>query len=139
MRSLQRCRNDSYEVCGGLHDGICGVGSPPSQERAAANRAGVEINMKTVAALCLILLSSSAFAATAPNSRSLAPPACDRECLRGMVTQVLYALVEHDTSKLPVAGNLRVTEDGIEKPLAKVGLVRTVTWLRGYRQDVIDE
>lgn len=56
-----------------------------------------------------------------------------------MVTQVLYALVDHDTSKLPVADNLRVTEDGIEKPLAKVGLVRTVTKLRGYRQDVIDE
>ncbi len=95
--------------------------------------------MKTVAALCLILLSSSAFAATGPLSPSPAPPACDRECLRGMVTQVLYALVDHDTSKLPVADNLRVTEDGIEKPLAKVGLVKTVTRLRGYRQDILDE
>jgi len=56
-----------------------------------------------------------------------------------MVTEVLYALVDHDTSKLPVTDNLRVTEDGIEKPLAKVGLVKTVTKLRGYRQDVIDQ
>jgi len=94
--------------------------------------------MKTVVALSLILLSSSAFAATGPKSPS-APGACDRECLRGIVTQVLYALVDHDTSKLPVADNLRVTEDGIEKPLAKVGLIKTVTRLRGYRQDIIDE
>jgi hypothetical protein len=95
--------------------------------------------MKTVAALCLILLSSGAFAATGPKSPPSVPAACDRECLRGMVTEVLYALVDHDTSKLPVSDNLRVTEDGIVKPLAKVGLVRTVTRLRGYRQDVIDE
>jgi hypothetical protein len=97
------------------------------------------MNMKTVATLCLILLSSSAIAATSPKSQPPAPPACDRECLRGMVTQVLYALVDHDTSKLPVAANLRVTEDAIEKPLANIGLVKTVTRLRGYRQDIIDE
>lgn len=95
--------------------------------------------MKTVAALILILLSSSAFAAPKAKPALPAPPACDRECLRGMVTQVLYALVGHDTGKLPLAGNLRVTEDGVEKPLAKVGLVNTVTKLRGYRQDIIDE
>jgi hypothetical protein len=92
--------------------------------------------MKTVATLCLILLSAGAFAATGPKS---APPACDRECLRGMITQVLYALVDHDSSKLPVAANLRVTEDAIEKPLTKIGLLKTVTRLRGYRQDIIDE
>jgi hypothetical protein len=64
---------------------------------------------------------------------------CDRECLRGHVTQLLYALIKHDVSSLPVAGTLRVTEDAVEKPLAKVGLVGTVTRLRGFRQDVIDE
>jgi hypothetical protein len=64
---------------------------------------------------------------------------CDRECLRGKVTQLLYAFLTHDVSKLPVADTLRVTEDAVEKPLAKVGLVRTVTRLRGFRQDIIDE
>jgi hypothetical protein len=34
---------------------------------------------------------------------------------------------------------VRVPEDAVEKPLAKVGLVGTVTRLRGFRQDVIDE
>src|SRR5262245_33404329 len=65
--------------------------------------------------------------------------ACDRECLRGKVTQLLYALVKHDVAGLPVADALRVTEDAVEKPLAKVGLVGTVTRLRGFRQDFIDE
>jgi hypothetical protein len=96
--------------------------------------------MKTLATLCLALLASTAFAATKEKPVAAAPaPACDRECLRGTITQVLYALVEHDTSKLPVAPTLRVTEDALEKPLDKVGLVRSVTKLRGYRQDIIDE
>ena len=64
---------------------------------------------------------------------------CDRECLRAKVTQLLFAFLKHDVSGLPVAGTLRVTEDAVEKPLAKVGLVNTVTRLRGFRQDIIDE
>jgi hypothetical protein len=55
------------------------------------------------------------------------------------VTQLLYALVKHDVSGLQVADTLRVTEDAVEKPLAKVGLIATVTRLRGFRQDIIDE
>ena len=54
-------------------------------------------------------------------------------------TQLLDALLKHDVSGLPVADTLRVTEDAVEKPLAKVGLVGTVTRLRGFRQDIIDE
>jgi hypothetical protein len=94
--------------------------------------------LRTVLALWLIV-SSAALAAQPAHAQSAAGSACDRECLRGKVTEVLHALVGHDASKLSVAGDLRVTEDGVEKPLAQVGLVRTVTRLRGYRQDVIDE
>jgi hypothetical protein len=56
-----------------------------------------------------------------------------------MLTEYLYALVKHDTSKLPLSDKVRITEDAIEKPIAKVGLVNTVTRLRGYRQDFLDE
>ncbi|MEO6387121.1 MAG: hypothetical protein ABIT16_01690 [Croceibacterium sp.] len=94
--------------------------------------------MRTVLALCLIL-SSAGLAASPAAAADTAAPACDRECLRGKVTEVLYALVEHDVSKLPVAANLRVTEDAVEKPLDRVGLVRSATKLRGWREDVIDE
>lgn len=88
--------------------------------------------MRALIILALLLSGPLSAAQTSPGG-------CDRECLRGLVTQVLHALVEHDTSQLPVAANLRVTEDAIEKPLAQVGLVRSVTRLRGYRQDIIDE
>jgi hypothetical protein len=93
--------------------------------------------MKTLTSLCLILLvcASTVQAASKPEPA----PGCDRECLRGMLTAVLYSLVKHDTSKLPVSDKVRVTEDAVEKPLEKVGLVKTVTRLRGYRQDFLDE
>lgn len=91
--------------------------------------------MRTIA---LLLLVGGAWGAAA-NAAQAPLTACDRECLRGNVTQLLHALVQHDVSGLPVAGTLRVTEDAVEKPLAQVGLVRTVTGLRGYRQDIIDE
>ncbi len=85
--------------------------------------------------LALSLIVSAALAAQPASAQA----ACDRECLRGKVTEVLHALVHDDVGKLAVAGNLRVTEDGVERTLDQVGLVRTVTKLRGYRQDVIDE
>jgi hypothetical protein len=84
-----------------------------------------------------LLLAVCVWAATA-NAAQRATT-CDRECLRGKVTQVLYAFLKHDVSGLPVANTLRVTEDAVEKPLAKVGLITTVTRLRGFRQDIIDE
>lgn len=95
--------------------------------------------MKIILTLCMAALTSTAFAATPAKAPAAPAPACDRECLRGTISQVLYAFVEHDTSKLPVAPNLRITEDAVEKTLDKVGLVRSVTKLRGYRQDIIDE
>ena len=88
--------------------------------------------------VALLMVGFWATAASAGQGGD-APAACDRECLRGKVTQLLHALVKHDVRGLPVAGTLRVTEDAVEKPLAKVGLVATVTRLRGFRQDVIDE
>jgi hypothetical protein len=95
--------------------------------------------MKTLGSLCLILLTCSAAAQAAPKSVPVPASSCDRECLRGMVTSYLYALLRHDAARLPVGENLRVTEDAVEKPLTKVGLLGTVTRLRGFRQDILDE
>jgi len=97
-----------------------------------------EWNMKAISTFGLLLASVAALAA-APSGDAGPSSACDRECLRGTITQVLHALAEHDVSKLPVSDALRVTEDAVEKPLARVGLVSSVTKLRGYRQDIIDE
>ena len=64
--------------------------------------------------------------------------ACDRECLRGHITQYLHALIAHDHSSLPLAEDVRFTENSVEEELG-AGLWRTATKLRGYRQDFIDE
>jgi hypothetical protein len=88
--------------------------------------------MRTRVASSLIALICSGFAASASA-------ACDRECLRGAVTTFLHALVKHDTGKLPLASNVRITEDSVEKSIDKLGLVRSVTKIGGYRQDFIDE
>ena len=77
--------------------------------------------------------------ASSASAVALPLPPCDRECLRSHVTQILWSLVKHDTSRLPVSASLRVTEDAVEKPLKDVALVRSVTALQGYRQDFIDE
>ena len=95
--------------------------------------------MKWAAALCLILASVGAAAALPPRAPAVAAVPCDRECLRGKATEILWALAGHDVSKLAVAPGLRVTEDGVVKPLKDVGLVRSLTKLRGWREDVIDE
>ncbi|MEO8467870.1 MAG: hypothetical protein ABI640_21320 [Gammaproteobacteria bacterium] len=91
--------------------------------------------MKTMNVLVLAAL----ICITAARPASAAAAACDRECLRGTMTTFLYALLKHDASNVPVADKVRVTEDAVEKPLAKVGLFHTVTKLRGFRQDILDE
>ena len=97
-------------------------------------------NMKCVLALSLIFLSPAVAAQEAPAPvASLSTPTCDRECLRSKITEVLHAFIEDDVTQLNVAPNLRVTEDAVEKPLAEVGLIRSVSKIRGYRQDIIDE
>jgi hypothetical protein len=93
----------------------------------------MNVRIRTIVGMLLVCAWSSAAAAQS------APAVCDRECLRSTVTQVLHALVKHDVSGLPVVPTLRVTEDAVEKPLKAVGLLRTVTRLRGFRQDIIDE
>jgi hypothetical protein len=93
--------------------------------------------MKRVLALLGVVLLVCGTAQAA--SKTAPAPGCDRECLRGLLTASLYSLLKHDRSALPLGDTVRVTEDAVEKPLAKVSLVRSVTRLRGYRQDFLDE
>jgi hypothetical protein len=74
---------------------------------------------RTIVGLLVVCCACGA----AANAAQPPTTACDRECLGGKVAQLLYVLLKHDVSGLPVAGTLRVTEDAVEKPLAKVGLV----------------
>src|SRR6516164_9125678 len=62
---------------------------------------------------------------------------CDRECLRGFITQYLNAMVAHNPKSLPLAADVRFTEDTKTLPLGE-GLWKGASGLRTYRQDFLD-
>lgn len=84
--------------------------------------------MKIHAAVMTAVLA----AAAAP-----AQSACDRPCLAGMITQYLNALVAHNPGALPLAPNVRFTEDTIERKLGE-GLWEKASKIRPYRLDILD-
>ena len=63
---------------------------------------------------------------------------CDRACLKGMITKYVDAMVAHDPSRLPLAANVRFTEDSQDLKLGE-GLWKTVTKKGDFRQDYIDQ
>ncbi len=62
---------------------------------------------------------------------------CDRECLRGMITGYLDAMVAHEPDSLPLAAKVRFTVDGADQKLGD-GLWKTITGVRPYRWDILD-
>ncbi|MBN1238041.1 MAG: hypothetical protein JXB36_06040, partial [Gammaproteobacteria bacterium] len=62
---------------------------------------------------------------------------CDRACLAGLMTQFIDALVAHDPSGLPLADDVRYTEDSRLAELGE-GIWQSVTSNGGFRQDYID-
>jgi hypothetical protein len=81
--------------------------------------------MKTLGLICL--------------SWSLATAAtCDRDCLRGITTQYLNAMVAHNPSAVPAASNVRFTEDTVEMKLGESPLWKNAASLRPYRLDILD-
>jgi hypothetical protein len=84
--------------------------------------------------VCLGLL----LVAGAASSAGPASAACDRDCLRGITTQYLNALVAHNPHAVPVASNFRFTEDTAESKLGESPLWKNATKLRPYRFDILD-
>ena len=74
---------------------------------------------------------------SAAGAGHAAPAGCDRECLRGFITQYLDALVAHNPSALPLDGKVRFTEDSVEMHLGD-GLWKDASRVRAFRQDVLD-
>lgn len=93
------------------------------------------IGFFTLTATLVICL---AFAAAAePLQTQSSGNACDRKCLSGFVTKYLDALVAHKPGDLPVASNVRFTEDCKEMKLGE-GLWASISRLRDYRRDILD-
>ena len=66
-----------------------------------------------------------------------AAQACDRTCLAGLITTYVDAMLAHDTSKLPLAENPKITENSRAIKLGE-GLWKTATANGGFRQDYLD-
>ncbi|MGD9160317.1 MAG: hypothetical protein PVG39_18015 [Desulfobacteraceae bacterium] len=73
----------------------------------------------------------------AVNSCTTTEKVCDRECLKGFVTQYIDALLVQKPDTLPVASNIKFTEDCKELKLGE-GLWKSNIKLTDYRRDIID-
>ncbi len=62
---------------------------------------------------------------------------CNRECLSGFITKYLDALIAHKPEALPLAANVRFTEDCKEMKLGE-GIWKNISRLRDYRRDILD-
>jgi hypothetical protein len=86
----------------------------------------------TLASLFVLTLAANtqARAATAAGT-------CDRDCLRGFITQYLDAMISHNPKAIPIAPTARFTEDTKTQPLGE-GLWKGASKIRPYRQDFLD-
>jgi hypothetical protein len=72
------------------------------------------------------------------GGNSPAGAGCDRECLRGFMTQYLDAMVTNNPAALPLAGNVRFTENTEAAKLSESELWKAALKIRPYRQDILD-
>jgi hypothetical protein len=86
----------------------------------------------TLASLFVLTLAANtqARAATAAGT-------CDRDCLRGFITQYLDAMISHNPKAIPIAPAARFTEDTKTLPMGD-GLWKGASKIRPYRQDFLD-
>src|SRR5215467_13140318 len=94
-----------------------------------------EFVKRKIALGLLAVVSASTWIVAAPQSS--VQTSCDRECLRGFITQYLNAMVAHNSKSLPLAAKVRFTEDTKTLPLGE-GLWKGASKLRSYRQDFLD-
>jgi hypothetical protein len=81
------------------------------------------------------LLVACALLAGAVHSKGAT---CDRDCLRGLVTQYLNAMLAHSPSSLPLADHVRFTEDTVEMKMGASPLWQKASRLGPYRLDILD-
>ena len=79
--------------------------------------------------LSVFLLSATSSLASAAD--------CDRPCLKGLITKYVEAMVAHKPDSLPLASNVRFTEDSKDLKLGE-GLWKDITRVGSFRQDYLD-
>jgi hypothetical protein len=97
---------------------------------------------KNIFVLVVILLLgslagfSNAIAADNPATKG-SQGTCNRECLAGFITQYGNAMIAHKPEILPVASNVKFTEDCKELKLGE-GIWKNISRLTDYRRDILD-
>ena len=91
------------------------------------------------AAVALLGLAGAASLGSAPAKADPIPIGieCDRACLQDMVDRTLAAMVAHDARRLPLAADIRYTEDGQELALND-GFWGTATGQGVYKHYFLD-
>jgi hypothetical protein len=86
------------------------------------------------------VLSLAVTALLAASSAHAQDAACDRQCLKGAVDQVLESMVRHAPAALPLAAKYRLTVDNVPSGIAMTTPWRTITGIKPMRssQYVID-
>jgi hypothetical protein len=82
----------------------------------------------------LTVLGALAACATMPAAED---EGCDRDCLAGLTDGYLASLLSHDPNALPLAENVRFTEDGVDHAPGE-GFWATATALEDLRLSVLD-
>ncbi len=85
----------------------------------------------TTALIAALVLAGSGSAQAASNT------ACNRACLSGAITAYLNGMVKHDPAAVPVAKDVRVTENIKDIKLGE-GLFATATKLGTFREEFLD-
>jgi hypothetical protein len=91
--------------------------------------------MRAVIRVSLFIASISIILGLA--APATAAPSCDRECLREIMTKYLDAVIAHNPGNLPVAQNVRFTENCVDAKLGE-GIWKTASKLTPYRMDIMD-
>jgi hypothetical protein len=93
-----------------------------------------ELHALRTRTLAIALLAALAGTFSGP---SRAADSCNRDCLAGLITTYVDAMIAHDESKLPLAASVKVTENSKAIKLGE-GLWKTATAKASFRQDYLD-
>lgn len=91
--------------------------------------------LRRIAKLCACFLLIAG--GLAISCRPAAAKSCDRACLGNLLSKYLNAMVARDPSAVPVAKDVRFTENGEVMRLGD-GIWRTASGLGAYRLDILD-
>src|ERR1700722_9508724 len=95
--------------------------------------------MVAACVLARVILIAAVLAGGSREIRAANPPAavCDRVCLNGFLEQYLAALVNHNPTGLPVASDMKSTENTKPTPLGD-GLWKTIKFIKFRGETVSD-